>query len=368
MQDACESSAAAHSLWQQLGDRASDSNCLCWLSRMSWYAANNEDAWRYADLAIAEAGSLPPGRELATALSLRSALYTFKNEKQASAEKPGEKLGQKPAKAEAIKKDLEMLEGKYKMTAMEGEGRENPNADQLGLFIEGTDYFFLSNGLKNGGPSKIKIDPTTTPKSIDIISGRGTSLGIYQVTKDGDLVICVNQAQGAGSEKRPKKFSTKPGLDVGSIMYTLKKQPAEKDPVEEKPDKTLTKAEAIKQDLEKLKGKYKMTAIEGDGRDDPSPDQKGLLIDGTDYFFLINGSKEGGASKIKIDPTTSPRSIDVTSGNGTSKGIYRFKDGELQVCFNQPQGAGSDKRPKKFTTKPAVGAGSILYTLEKDKE
>ena len=80
MQDACESSAAAHALWQQLGDRASDSNCLCWLSRVSWYAANNEDAWRYADLAIAAAGSLPPGRELATALALRSSLHTFKNE------------------------------------------------------------------------------------------------------------------------------------------------------------------------------------------------------------------------------------------------------------------------------------------------
>jgi DNA-binding CsgD family transcriptional regulator len=47
---------------------------------MSWYAASNEDAWRYADLAIAAVEGLPPGRELATALATRSYMYMQKNE------------------------------------------------------------------------------------------------------------------------------------------------------------------------------------------------------------------------------------------------------------------------------------------------
>jgi ATP/maltotriose-dependent transcriptional regulator MalT len=80
MQDARESCSAARVLWQQLNDRARESNCLCWLSRMSWYAASNEEACRYADLAVAAAGALPPGRELATALASRSGMHMQKSE------------------------------------------------------------------------------------------------------------------------------------------------------------------------------------------------------------------------------------------------------------------------------------------------
>ncbi len=80
MQDARDSCTAARALWQHLGDRARESNCLCWLSRTSWYVASSEDAWRYADLALAAVEGLPPGRELATALALRSGMHMLKDE------------------------------------------------------------------------------------------------------------------------------------------------------------------------------------------------------------------------------------------------------------------------------------------------
>ena len=57
---------------------------------------------------------------------------------------------------------------------------------------------------------------------------------------------------------------------------------------------------------------------------------------------------------------------DETCGQMGLLGIYRFtEDGELQICLNPAQGKGSDKRPTKFTTKPEVGAGSMMYTLKK---
>ena len=303
-----------------------------------------------------------------------SILYIFQKDKDLDEPKPGETPAKGANKAEAIKQDLKRLEGKYKMTGMESGGRDDPDAEQKGVLINGTAYYFLFNGKKGAG-SRIKLDPTTTPKSIDLISGRGTSKGIYRFTEDGELQICINQAQGAGSDKRPTKFTTKPAIGAGSVFYTLepekkttKEKTTKEKTAEAAPDKKLTKVEAIKQDMKQLEGKYKMTGMESEGRDDPDAEQKGVLINGTTYYFLFNGKKSND-SKIKIDPTTTPKTIDIVSGRGTSLGIYRFtEDGELQICMNQAQGAGSDKRPTKFTTKPSIGAGSILYTLEKEKE
>jgi uncharacterized protein (TIGR03067 family) len=112
-----------------------------------------------------------------------------------------------------------------------------------------------------------------------------------------------------------------------------------------------------------------MVAMEGDGRDAPDAARKALLFDGTNYYFLFDGKKGGGPDRIVIDPSKSPKWINVISGRGTQLGIYRFTtEGELQICLNQPQGRGSDRRPTKFTTKPTIGAGSILYTLKKTKD
>lgn len=43
-----------------------------WLSRLSWFLGDGDDARRYADLAVATLSPLPPGHELAMALSNRS--------------------------------------------------------------------------------------------------------------------------------------------------------------------------------------------------------------------------------------------------------------------------------------------------------
>jgi uncharacterized protein (TIGR03067 family) len=277
--------------------------------------------------------------------------------------------GAKPRKAEAVKADLAKMEGKWKMVKMETNGRDDPNVDEKGVLIDGADYSFLLNGKKSGFQARIYLDPTLTPRTINLVSSQGTQLGIYQFTEEGELQICLNQAQSKGSDRRPTKFTTKEEEGAGSILYTMKSLETRTAPGEGKPPPAVkvNKKAVAKKELGKLQGRWKMAAMEHDGRDDPLSDQKGVLIVGTAFQFVFNGMRSGLPSKIYFDPTTTPRSFSLVSGGGTQLGIYRFtEDGELQICLNQAQGKGSDKRPTKFTTKPEVGAGSILYTLKKE--
>ena len=70
---------------------------------------------------------------------------------------------------------------------------------------------------------------------------------------------------------------------------------------------------------------------------------------------------------IAVDPSKSPRTIDVTLDDGPEKGmvapgIYQIKGDELLVCGAQ---AGKD-RPTGFTAK--AGAGWTLMALKRVKK
>ena len=70
---------SALAIWRALGDREQEGRTLRWLSRLSWFIGRGQDAERYSDEAIDLLQSLPPGRELAWALSNRSQLDMLGN-------------------------------------------------------------------------------------------------------------------------------------------------------------------------------------------------------------------------------------------------------------------------------------------------
>lgn len=122
--------------------------------------------------------------------------------------------------------------------------------------------------------------------------------------------------------------------------------------------------------LKKLEGKWKMEKIEVNGAERDAS-RMGAVIDGSEITLTHEGKKEN-TGKLTLDPSKDPAEVDWkwTSGNSsgnTSMGIYQLKDDTLTICMNQARGKGSDKRPKKFTTKPDVGNGSILYVFKKEK-
>jgi DNA-binding CsgD family transcriptional regulator/tetratricopeptide (TPR) repeat protein len=75
MDAAVRSRHAALAIWRQTGDREREGHNLRWLSRLHWFLGQNQAAEHFADEAVSILEALPPGKELAWALSNRSQLH-----------------------------------------------------------------------------------------------------------------------------------------------------------------------------------------------------------------------------------------------------------------------------------------------------
>lgn len=81
---ALESRRGALDIWRALGARTREGDSLRWLSRLSWYLGQREQAERYGEDAIAILQSLPPGPELAMAYGNRAQLHMEATETDAA--------------------------------------------------------------------------------------------------------------------------------------------------------------------------------------------------------------------------------------------------------------------------------------------
>jgi uncharacterized protein (TIGR03067 family) len=127
------------------------------------------------------------------------------------------------------------------------------------------------------------------------------------------------------------------------------------------------KREAIKRELRKFEGTWLMASGEQDGKPLAADVVKKarLVIQGERHTVKVGDDTYVGTHKL--DPTKSPRTIDVKDSEGpfkdkTLKGIYELTDEAFRVCFAPP-----DKdRPTEFTTKS--GTGMMLHEWKKKKE
>lgn len=111
-------------------------------------------------------------------------------------------------------KEVEFLQGEWRLVAAERDGRETPAAS-FKAFNERmvvnrstlVQYQTLPDGTEiSANKGTIWIDRTTDPISIDIWTYRGTIHGIY--ARNGDTVtLCVTQGGGP----RPDRFQTRQG-------------------------------------------------------------------------------------------------------------------------------------------------------------
>jgi uncharacterized protein (TIGR03067 family) len=118
-------------------------------------------------------------------------------------------------KAEAVKKELAVLQGVWKLTALEIDGKttdfpENPPR-----------WFIKEDKVRYGGQelAALMIDAATTPRSIDLafLSPKRSYEGIYSVTGD-TLKICVNR-QTEGVKERPVGFATKDNPEWRLLVF-----------------------------------------------------------------------------------------------------------------------------------------------------
>jgi uncharacterized protein (TIGR03067 family) len=115
------------------------------------------------------------------------------------------------AQEDAAKKEFAKLQGTWKRVAAEVDGKKVPAAElqTSTLTVDGDKYMLNMAGQMRTGV--FKLDPSKTPKQIDIVSdagpNKGKSLpGIYEL--DGDVFKYVVSSPG---KERPTDFTAKPG-------------------------------------------------------------------------------------------------------------------------------------------------------------
>jgi uncharacterized protein (TIGR03067 family) len=124
----------------------------------------------------------------------------------------------------------------------------------------------------------------------------------------------------------------------------------------------------IEKELKKFQGNWTFESSESDGKKISAEELK-------DFIVIFEGAKhtvKKGDELIqvgiqKIDPSKTPKTIDVTMTEGPNKGmvmlgIYEIDDNTLKVCFD-PQGK---KRPTEF--KSEAGSENFLNVHKRVKK
>ena len=120
------------------------------------------------------------------------------------------------------KKDAEQLQGTWQATTVERAGVKQENPESM-TFTFKKDRYTLKMGEQVLAEGTFKLDPSTTPKSIDLTITEGKDkgkvfLGVYSVGKDG-LKWCAGDP---GDKNRPKSLASQEGKAQSS--GTFKKQ------------------------------------------------------------------------------------------------------------------------------------------------
>ena len=127
------------------------------------------------------------------------------------------------------------------------------------------------------------------------------------------------------------------------------------------------KAEA-KKELAKLEGTWKTEQVKYNGEDVSDQVKLTLVLKGDQVTLEGNDEvkKDYAKVSVKVDPTTSPRCLDIKVLGGqqkdaTMEGIYEVKGDRLRLCVKV---LGKD-RPGKFES--PEGSSIALLVLKRDK-
>jgi uncharacterized protein (TIGR03067 family) len=124
------------------------------------------------------------------------------------------------------------------------------------------------------------------------------------------------------------------------------------------------KDEAIKKDLEQLKGTWVATSYVKDMKAAAEADLKMMKLAVAGDQVTFTKGKDLRKSTYRLDPTQKPKTVDIVMIDGPDKdktlqGIYEISGDELKICL-----AILDKpRPKEFAAKPET----ILETWKREK-
>jgi uncharacterized protein (TIGR03067 family) len=123
---------------------------------------------------------------------------------------------------------------------------------------------------------------------------------------------------------------------------------------------------AINKEYKLRNGTWEVVRVVVDGKEQPAPKEKATVTLKEDKYTVRQGGKVVREGTGKIDPTTRPKSLDITPATGEYKGktalaIYGVKGDKQRVCVAPP----GKPRPEAFESKE--GSGHIWQTYKRVK-
>jgi uncharacterized protein (TIGR03067 family) len=239
---------------------------------------------------------------------------------------------------EAEKKELEKVTGVW-IQAGENVPPENAKARLIyrGREFEGRlDDKILFTG-------SVRLDPTRTPKELDLTLGSGpnkgkTLLGVYELDAE-NYRGCLAEPD----QPRPAKLTPEP--QSGQRPFAFRRVTDQNDP-----------AVAAEAELKRFEGtwSYASAVVEGEPEAAEELKKQRLTLRGNRFTLTMADATHRGT--YAVDPTATPKTIDVTFSEGPQagrigRGIYDLNGDTCNVCM----GRGDRPRPTEFASKPSSG-------------
>jgi RNA polymerase sigma factor (sigma-70 family) len=277
----------------------------------------------------------------------------------------------KPDKAEA---DREKLQGTWVSVSAERDGARFPEGGFPGsrITFRGDEVLFSPTGSSTR--ITYRLDPAQKPRLLTMTAQDGPDKGrgvpcIYEF--DGDrLKLCWDTKDG---KKWPTAFAAP--ADSGLMLLVLRReQPADKqgaDGTTEPQAPTAapeTKPEQTRTDRDKMQGTWAAVSIERGGRKAPGGQIKGFTVAIKGNRLTFNPDTENRASTFTLDPSKSPREIDLVPQDGPAKGqtvpgIYELEGDVLKLCGDNRE---AGERPREFAT--SEGTDRFVMVLKRTAE
>lgn len=113
-------------------------------------------------------------------------------------------------------------------------------------------------------------------------------------------------------------------------------------------------ADLVTAELENLKGTYVVH-----GGSFPEELRRRMRVVIEDSVLTLEDGDRRTAMSIQLDPTQSPRHINLIKGQRVARGIYELKGDQLTLCYEVNEG---EPRPRKLAV---VNGSEILLILKR---
>jgi uncharacterized protein (TIGR03067 family) len=265
-----------------------------------------------------------------------------------------------------VNSDLELLQGTWTVTDLEVEGRQTPGRLLADARVVVKGSRFTTRGMGAIYKGTIKLDPSATPRQVDMQFDAGpekgnTNLGIYKIDAN-QWRLCLAMR----GTVRPSRFASEPGtgfaletLTRQTVRTTSKPQPARR-----------KKVSGSNPAATEFEGEWQMVSAVMNGAPMEDSDVQWVKRTTAGAETIV---KAGPQTIMRMtfthDPSTSPKTIRYVNTAGANKGktqlgIYEFEGDLLRICMSAP-GA---PPPAGFQSKFGDGATLTVWKKSQSKQ